>query len=99
MRVAGPHCVDFTFEYRTQLTLGCVADLLETATDPLVRAIRRILRKRNVARGIACVLSEEVPQKTLKAIADDVEAPHELAVLPNFRVVTQRFFRCLCFVI
>lgn len=71
-----------------------VADLLETSTDPLVRAIRRILRKRQIERGIACILSAELPQKTLQPIDDAVTAPGELSVLPNFRVVNDLYLRC-----
>lgn len=68
-----------------------VNDLQESHTDPLIRAIRRVLRKeRDVGRGVRCVASDEVPVAQLQPVPDasvaKVERASELAVLPNFRV-------------
>jgi tRNA threonylcarbamoyladenosine dehydratase len=68
-----------------------VNDLKESHTDPLIRAIRALLRKeRDVGRGVSCVASDEVPVAVLMPVPDEAAAavsrPGELAVLPNFRV-------------
>lgn len=63
-----------------------VADLGETATDPLIRSIRKLLRRRNISDGVLCIASDELPQKNLLPLEDNVENPAELSVLPNFRV-------------
>lgn len=68
-----------------------VNDLQESHTDPLIRAIRRVLRKeRDVGRGVRCVASDEVPVAQLQPVPEEsvakVESAGELAVLPNFRV-------------
>jgi tRNA A37 threonylcarbamoyladenosine dehydratase len=41
-------------------TIACDRRYVHNLTDPLVRAIRQILRKRDIARGVLCVLSDEV---------------------------------------
>lgn len=68
-----------------------VNDLQESHTDPLIRSIRRLLRKeRDVGRGVRCVASDEVPTAQLLPVPDEsvakVANTGELAVLPNFRV-------------
>lgn len=49
-----------------------VADVSETHTDPLARAVRRELRKAGVERGVRVVFSTELPRRPQERVWDPV---------------------------
>ncbi|KAL7748988.1 hypothetical protein RI367_005637 [Sorochytrium milnesiophthora] len=73
-----------------------VADISETQEDPLARATRRLLRKRNITTGIPVVYSTEKPRtdvgllplsdSQLQPSAADDARPSDFAVVQDFRV-------------
>lgn len=66
-----------------------VADIFETAEDPLARRVRLRLRQRGIVGGVPAVFSTEKPEVSLLPIDEEAfkENPvSEMAVFDNFRI-------------